>query len=173
MKSLATAVFVSLSALAAVGAQDLGSVLLGVGLGIAKVKVANALTNGAILGNNGRNNGFRNNNGYRNNGFNRRNGFGGGGRRRGGGRRNNGDLVIRLGRSVEENREVELAEKYVESLERAVLADSDNCMKKLVCDIASRINFAPVSVSYTLVLSELLNMSPLFHDQIALVDFCR
>ena len=143
MKLLVPVVFVSLAVLASVGAQDVGSVLLGVGLGIAKAKVFNALVN-----NNNR--GFGNNNGFRNNGgggFRRRNGFGGGGgRRRGGNRRNNGDLVIRLGRSVDDE-QVDLADKYVESLERAVLADADNCMKKLVCNVASKINFEPVSVS--------------------------
>ena len=141
MKLLVPVVFVSLAVLASVGAQDVGSVLLGVGLGIAKAKVFNALVNN----NNG---GFRNNNGFgsNNRGFRRRNGFGGGGRRRGGNRRNNGDLVIRLGRSVDEEK-VDLADKYVDSLERAVLADGDNCMKKLVCNVASKINFEPVSVS--------------------------
>ena len=141
MKSLVPVVFASLAVLASVGAQDVGSVLLGVGLGIAKAKVFNALVNN----NNG---GFRNNNGFgsNNRGFRRRNGFGGGGRRRGGNRRNNGDLVIRLGRSVDDE-QVDLADKYVESLERAVLADADNCMKKLVCNVASKINFEPVSVS--------------------------
>ena len=141
MKLLVPVVFVSLAVLASVGAQDVGSVLLGVGLGIAKAKVFNALVNN----NNG---GFRNNNGFgsNNRGFRRRNGFGGGGRRRGGNRRNNGDLVIRLGRSVDDE-QVDLADKYVESLERAVLADADNCMKKLVCNVASKINFEPVSVS--------------------------